>query len=100
LTPLRSQAASAVCARDPEIEVGPRPQDQTAVVGILVYKLYSLGEFTKRVPYHLRRYNKLITKYHGNRGEYGIIIPLTGVPVAARFNQAVRAWRRNVMYQP
>jgi hypothetical protein len=63
LTPLRSQAASAVCARDPEIEVGPRPQDQTAVVSVLVYKLYSLGESTKRVPYRLPRYNRLISKY-------------------------------------
>jgi hypothetical protein len=32
---------------------------------------YSVGEFTKRVPYHLRRYDKSIQGIHGHRGEHG-----------------------------
>lgn len=32
---------------------------------------YSLGEVTKRVPYHLQRYDKFIQGNHGHRGEYG-----------------------------
>jgi hypothetical protein len=39
LVPMRSQEASAVCVRDHESRLAPRPQDQTAVVGILVFKL-------------------------------------------------------------
>jgi hypothetical protein len=52
------------------------------------------------MPYHLQEYSKFIQSIHGHRGEYDIVITLDGVPVAARFNQTVRAWRMNAMYQP
>jgi hypothetical protein len=51
------------------------------------------------MPYHLQEYGKVIQSINGHRAGSGIAITLTGVPVAARFNQTVRAWRRNVMYQ-
>jgi hypothetical protein len=98
LVPMRSQEASAVCVRDHESRLAPGLKTKPRL-SVFLFLSYSLGGFTKRVPDRLQRYNNIIQSNHGRNGEYGIIITLRRTSPRLRFNKAVRAWRRNVMYK-
>jgi hypothetical protein len=60
-------------------------------LSVFLFINFSLGESYQGVSHHLLEYSKLIQSSNGHRGEYGIVITLAGVPVAARFNQTVCA---------